>query len=139
MVIPLIITAITYPFIPDIVPTSFGIDYVAIDFANKSIVWVEVLIYFGLNLFILLSLILKSKYNIKKYSVIKIQSQWRVLMVVAIVLDVMSMLLFYSTVFYDEGRHFNFIRWGYVCVALMLIYATFEMFRVKKLEEQLLK
>ncbi len=135
--IPLIITLVAYPFIPDTVAISFGLDYVAVEFASKSTVWIKALIYFGLNLFMLAPFVIGRKCSIKRYSMEKMQSNLRICMVFAVGLDLMWLLLFYTSAFYNESNPFNFSIWGRVFVMLMLLYGFIEVSRVKKIEKKI--
>ncbi len=138
MVIPLVATLIVYPFMPDMVPTSFN-DYVAKDFTNKNIVFFVDLLMLSISILMIGILMFVRKINIKRFSIIKMKSDFRIIMAYNVFLSLMAILLLYTFGYYDESNPFKFMFWAKLSAMVPLIYAFFEILKVKRLEKGLTK
>ncbi len=136
MIIPLIITLLVYQVIPDVVPTDFS-EGVPVVYRNKSIIWLVELFIFSISLIIIVIFKLAKNRNLKRYSMLKVKSDFRVIMAFNIFLATMAIILLYTFGYYNENNPFNFMFWGRVSATILVIYGFSEMYSVNKLEKRL--
>ncbi len=134
--IPIIVTAIVYPSLPDIIPTHFGANNVADAFGSKTTVWLISSIFFVLNFFTLGITILSAKYDRKNKSILEIQSVFKIIMFTAMNVSFISLMLLYGTVNYNVEKPVDFMMYTYFSVVTLIGYTIYESLRVKKLLKQ---
>ncbi len=135
-IIPLIITAIVYPTLPDVIPIHFNADNVADAYGKKGSVWFTSVLFFAMNIFILIMTKISVKLNTKKYSIFKIQSTYRIIMATVVYLNFISLCILYGTLSYNEDNPFNFIGVSMVGMLVVVAYSIYEEIKVRKLEKQ---
>ncbi len=134
--IPIIVTAIVYPSLPDIIPTHFGANNEADAFGSKNSVWLLSIIFFILNLFVLGSAILAAKYDRGNKSILEIQSVFKIMMVTAVFVSITSLVLLYGTVNYNSEKPVDFMMFSYFSGVTLIGYVIYESIRIKKILKQ---
>ncbi len=135
-IIPLIVTAIVYPTLPDTIPTHFNANNVADAYGSKGSVLFTSAIFFAMNIFIFFMTKVSVKFDTRKYSVLKIQSTYRVIMATVVFMNFISLSILYGTASYNETKPFNFLGVSMIGMLIVVAYSIYEEIKVRKLEKQ---
>ncbi len=136
-ILPILVTLIVYPFVPDVVPTHFNAQNVADAFGNKSSVWIVSLVFFSCSLLVLGSNIYNARNTRKNNSIIKIKSDFKIGLITVVFLDIISLTILYATINYNESNPFNIGGIIFPIVILLCVYSLYEAKRVKKIEKNI--
>ncbi len=134
--IPIIVTAIVYPSLPEIIPTHFNANDIADAYGGKGSVWIISVLFFVVNLFMLGITLLGIKLNSNKYSIYKIKSTLRVIMAATVLMSYISLVLLYGTAVYNEENPLNFNTIIFSGTFIVAAYSIYEEIKVRKLEKQ---
>ncbi len=132
-ILPIVITLVAYPFLPDIIPTRFGFDNIATSFGSKSHVWIIALIFLSVDIVALITNINLVKKNKKNYSVLKIKSELRISLVSIIFLDIIYFVILYGSARYNEANPINITEITGIGVFALCFYAIYEAIRIGKI------
>lgn len=130
IILPIFVTAIVYPFLPETVPTHFGVNNIADDFGNKSSVWLVTILYTFCNLMVLGSAFFVK--NDSKTSIAEARYNNRVLFITAIYLDFLSIYLLYVTATYDENNPSNMFALTIGIAVVLVIFGILDYIRIVK-------
>lgn len=132
--IPIVITAIAYPVIPNTIPTHFNSENIADAFGSKSSIWLTPIIMFMINIFSLIVVFFTTRFS--KGSFLEVEMTKKLTVIVGIAIDFVALDILFATISYDENNPHNILGVTLVIGIFICVYCVLQSIKVARVKNR---